>query len=156
VAAPKVVLCDLCGHALVLVVITLLSLGMQEEAAPGHRLRFGPDAYWKDAMAVMGRWDAVGLTDTLGGESDGTSQEIATIVFARDRSAIVVFKSGEQVVDAHRWFHADSRIHLDWHGRNKEHPDAAVVVMQVQDDRLYVPWPPGEDGGQYLLLKRQP
>ncbi len=141
----------------VLVTITLLSLGMQEGPAPGARLRFGPEAYWRDAMAVMGHWDVIGTTRQPGGEPDGpVPQEVVSIEFARDRSAIPTDTDGNRIMDAHRWFHADSRIHLDWYGRNQEHPDAATVVMRVEDDTLYIPWPPREDSGQYLVLERTP
>ena len=146
-----------CLAPVVLLTITLLSLGMQEGAAPGSRLRFGPEAYWRDAMAVMGEWTVTGTSNQPEGEPDDPApQELVSINFARDRSAIPTDADGNRVMDAHRWFHADSRIHLDWYGRSQEHPDAAAVVMRVADDKLYIPWPPKEGGGQFLVLERSP
>jgi len=138
----------------VLLVISLLSMAMQEGPAPGARLRFGPDAYWRDAMAVMGRWDVVGRCDKPGGDIDETHKVwMVSIEFARDRSAITTDAKGTRNMDAHRWYHADSRIHLDWQGRNPDHPDAATVVMHVENGNLYIPWPPSKNGGQYLALR---
>lgn len=142
---------------IVLVVITVLSMTMQDGAASGSRLRFGPDAYWRDAMAVMGTWNVMGTTSKIGGEVDESEPIwMVYLEFARDRSAIPTDRKGNRDMDSHRWFHADSRIHLDWQGRNKEHPDAATVVIHVEGDTLYIPWPLVDNEGQYLVLRRTP
>jgi hypothetical protein len=65
-------------------------------------------------------------------------------------------RSCNRDMDLHRWFHADSRIHLDWYGREKGHPEQATVVIGVDGGYLYIPWLPGQKDGQYLVLKRRP
>lgn len=142
---------------IILVAISLLSMAMQDGAANGARKRFGPEAYYREALAVMGRWNVVGASSRPTGVPEGpAATDVATFDFARDRSVIVTFDSGERVVDAHRWFHADSRIHLDWYGRTADHAEAATVVIAVDGGKLYIPWPPGQGGGTYLVLEREP
>jgi hypothetical protein len=146
-----------CGAVpVVLILLTGLSMGMQQGAAHGSRLRFGPNAYWRDAMAIMGHWQVTGTTETPSGNATGPAPaDIVAIDFMRDRSAIVTLASGEQIVEAHTWFHADSRIHLDWYGRLADHEAKATVVMTLDSGNLYIPWPP-DTQQNFLVLTRAP
>lgn len=145
------------GAPVMLVVISLLSIAMQEGPAAGARLRFGPEAYWREAAAVMGTWKVSGLSASPGAAPEQPAPEtIRTIEFLRDRSAVVTSAAGDRIADAHRWFHADSRIHLDWYGRLPEHEDKETLVMELSDGRLYVPWPPAGARVGYLVLERAP
>ena len=139
----------------VLVAITLGSMAMQDGAAGGARKRFGPEAYYREAMAVMGVWDVIGMSSRPEGDPEKPAEtELKTLEFLRDRSVVAVYSTGERVADAHRWFHADSRIHLDWFGRMPENPDKAVIAVSLAGGRLYIPWPPNSQDGQYIVLQR--
>jgi hypothetical protein len=142
---------------LILVAITGLSMAMQDGPVEGARLRFGEKAYWREAMAVMGHWEVAGLSSQPSGEVEKESDAgIAAIDFMRDRSVIVTQASGESIGDAHRWFHADSRVHLDWYGRVEDHAERATIVLSLAEGKVYVPWPPKGDSAGYLVLKRAP
>lgn len=139
----------------VLVIISLLSMAMQDGPVAGARLRFGPDAYWREATAVMGHWTVAGISSKPSGPPESPPDAtISAIDFMRDRSAVVILVSGEKMSDAHRWYHADSRIHLEWYGRTPDHPEHATVVLTLEDGRLYIPWPPADSTVDYLVLER--
>ncbi len=147
----------------VLVLISVLSMAMQDGPAAGARQRFGPDAYWRQAVRVMGRWEALGMVNDPGQEiatsakSDAAANLPLTMIeFKRDRSAAIALRSGDVVEDAHRWGHKDSRVWLDWFGRRADHPERTSLPMTLRGERLYVPWPPsGETEPRgYVVLGR--
>lgn len=139
----------------IIAAISGVSMAMQDGPVEGARLRFGEKAYWREAMAIMGRWDVAGISSQPSGEATGdTDGGIASIDFLRDRSVVVTMKNGERIADAHRWFHADSRVHLDWYGRVESDPERATIVLTLAEGKLYVPWPPKGDSEGYLVLKR--
>ena len=153
--APIYVACA--AAPVVLVAITLGSMAMQDGPADGARLRFGPEAFHREATAVIGRWTVEGISDAPQGEPSGPPPAgVHAIEFLRDRSAIVTTADGERIGDVHRWYHADSRIHMDWFGRLPDHPEQATVLVVLAGDRLYVPWPASGQAGQYLILSRGP
>ena len=149
-------------HALVCVLapvlllsITGLSLAMQD-GPPGARgrLRFGPNAYWRQTARLQGAWKAVHLS------SDLTSTEIRTgdlplaqLEFDAYRNVVVTLPSGERV-EAHRWFLKNQYIWLQWYGKVGEHSERAEVPLQFRDQRLYITWPPHEQNEGYLVLER--
>lgn len=139
----------------IIAAISGVSMAMQDGPVEGARLRFGEKAYWREAMAIMGSWEVTGLSKQPSGEATGESPVgIASIDFLRDRSVVVTMKNGERIADAHRWFHADSRVHLDWYGRVESNPERTTIVLTLAEGKVYVPWPPKGESDGYLVLKR--
>ena len=65
-----------------LLCITGLSLAMQDGPAAGARKRFGPDAYWREALRVVGQWEVIGIVDRPGQmPTSPSSSEYRTLEF---------------------------------------------------------------------------
>jgi hypothetical protein len=141
----------------VLLAITGLSMAMQDGPVSGARLRFGEHAYWREATRVIGIWDVVGIAPTAGAEPNPQEKGgVKSVSFNRNRAMLVALENGSVHTDEHRWHHADSRVWLNWYGREEYHPERATVPMTFHENRLYIPWPPkGEQEGM-LVLERRP
>ncbi|GMW03591.1 MAG: hypothetical protein AMXMBFR84_47250 [Candidatus Hydrogenedentota bacterium] len=137
----------------ILLGVSFASMEMQEAPVSGHRLRFGPQAYWREASMVMGKWNVDSKVDGNGNTSPDPDLPFTAIEFKKDRSVVVTLPDGQPVADAHRWRHADSRIHLDWFGRIEGHAEAKAIVMTIEGELLKIPWPPARPDG-FLLLHR--
>jgi hypothetical protein len=161
---------------LVLLCITSLSLAMQDGPADRARLRFGPNAYWREALSIIGRWEVQGFVASAGktakgsvGEGSGsgfdpglaqatlTEREIEfqTIEFKRDHRVSLSLSTGEEVSNAHGWRHSNSRLWLMWHSRDGNTDRRASIHMTLLDGRLYIPWPSDVIREGYLALERQ-
>ena len=141
----------------VLLVITNLSMAMQDGPKPGTRLRFGPEAYWREATHIVGTWEVQGFAKTLNKEPD-TKADVGfdAITFGWNRGVNVVYKDGRSGPLDHRWHHADSRVWLDWYGRVFDSTERASVAITFHEGRVYIPWPPNGEQQRFLVLdKRQ-
>jgi hypothetical protein len=145
------------GVPVMLLSITSLSMAMQDGPAAGARLRFGPDAYWKEALRVVGNWAVVGKTSEVGGAVAKTEPPgIRTIEFARDRSITLTLRNGETIVDTHTWRHKDSVVWLEWFSAAPRHPEQESIPLTFDGGAIYIPWSQGDGQDGYLLLRRSP
>jgi hypothetical protein len=139
----------------VILAITGLSMAMQSEPLPGSRKRFGPEAYWREAMRVMGEWKVLGIAPSVGGEPETAEDfDFAEVNFKRNRSVVLDAEGGPVSTEEHRWRHADSVIWFDWYGREEGRPEGKTIPMSLANERLYIPWPPGDGQRGYLVLER--
>jgi hypothetical protein len=128
---------------------------MQNGPAAGARLRFGPEAYWKEALRVVGTWDVVGKVDEVGGEVTEAEPAFQTIKFARDRSVTLALRNGKTVVDAHTWRHKDSVVWLEWFSAVPRHPEQESIALAFHNGMLYIPALPSDGNAGYLVLNLQ-
>lgn len=142
---------------IVLVAITLLSMGMQEGPAKGARTRFGPHAYWREAAAVVGTWKVIGITAAPG--SPVTPETKVPFVEAQfDANGDVKITGVDGIADtqSHGWHHQDSFLWLDWFGHERGNPEAKNIQMIFQEGKFYIPWPPRGELAHYLVMERVP
>lgn len=138
-----------------LVLISMASMAMQDGPASRARLRFGPEAYWREASRIMGTWDVLGRVD---GVEDvpvpDDSLNVAAIEFRKNQTVAVSLRTGETLAPAHRWRHTDSVVWLDWNGLDSDSPGQAALGMAFAKGMLYIPWPPEKPAG-FLVLERR-
>lgn len=140
---------------LVLLAYAAATTAMQNEnhGALG-RLRFGPDAYWRQTSRLQGTWQAIGKAERVGGnEIQKADLPLDQLQFDAYRNVTATLHSGEQV-EAHRWFLKNQYIWLQWYGKSPAHADRAEVPLQFEGNRLYIAWPPREHSEGYLVLER--
>lgn len=143
-----------CIAPLVMVLITGLSMAMQDDALGISRKRFGEDAYWRKITGIEKAWTAVGMASEVGAPGVGSSGDApALLVFNRDRSVVATFPDGSIVADRHTWQHADSVVWLEWFGRGGASANRASLPMTIKNGRLYIPWPPKSGSVGYLVLE---
>jgi hypothetical protein len=151
---PRYVL--LCALAPVfLASITGLSMAMQDGSAGARgRLRFGPNAYWRQTARLQGTWKAVHLSRDLKSTEIHTGDlPLAQLEFDAYRNVVATLPSGERV-EAHRWFLKNQYIWLQWFGKAGEHYERAEVPLQFRDQRLYIAWPPHKGNEGHLVFER--
>jgi hypothetical protein len=111
----------------ILIAISVLSMAMQDGPSPGSRLRFGPNAYWRQATAIIGKWNGTG--------------EIKSLEFKLNHSVEVTLANSEVIADMHSWHHADSVVWLEWYARDPSHPGHATIPLSMNGDTLSIQWP---------------
>lgn len=137
-----------------IVVVTVASMAMQDGTANGARLRFGPDAYWREQSAMMGTWTVIGQSAKTDPAAPLSPQsEIVSFVFTPSRRVHVVYADGTRVTDLHAWHYMNSLTHLDWNTRNTDLGDDVTVPITLRNRRMYIPWPPNAPNGTYLVLE---
>lgn len=141
---------------LVLLLITSASMAMQDGAAPGARLRFGAHAYWREAAQIRGTWEVMGRAEGVGGEPvPEPSVKARTIRFRKNREIVVTNRDGSMDSQSHIWMHADSLVWLGWYGRVEDHAQQARVPIRLENERMYIPWPPDAAADNFIVLERQ-
>ena len=140
---------------LLLLGATGLSLAMQDGPMEGRsRLRFGPDAYWRQTALLLGTWKAVYMTDEPGSDERNTVDlPVSKLEFDTYRNVAHTLPSGERV-NAHRWFLKNQYIWLQWYGKKSGHPQRAEVPLQFRESRLFIPWPPGNGKAGIVAFER--
>ncbi len=140
----------------VLVAFTGLSMMMQE-GPPGARgrLRFGPNAYWRQTVRLQGAWDVVGFADGPSGKNSRTEDlPFAQFDFDGYRNTTTTSLTGERI-EAHRWFLKNQFIWLHWFGKISGHEQQAEVPLHFHEGRLYISWPPHKKDQGNLVLERR-
>ena len=142
---------------LVLTGITVLSMAMQDGPVKGARKRFGADAYWREAAAVLGTWKVAGTTSEPGDAvAPALEAPFAQAEFRANGDVVVTGADGIVVADQHRWHHQDSYLWFDWLGQQRGNPDAKDIQMVFNDGKFYVPWPPRGERAYFIVLERIP
>ena len=140
-----------------LLTVSALSMAMQNGPADGARLRFGPRAYWREALQVVGTWEVIGTASNVAGDAfKSEPNEIHIIEFARDRSVTLTLRSGETVSEAHTWRHKDSIVWLDWYSAVPRHPEQTSIPLTFYGGNIYLTRPPGQDRPGFLVLRPLP
>jgi len=138
-----------------IVAVSGLSMAMQDGPAEGARLRFGPNAYWIAQSAMIGRWNAIGLSDAAkDGPVTTGGLDVAAIEFQKSHNVVLTMGDGRVVAGLHRWHYMNSLTHLDWNDRSADASTHAEVPITLSGRRMYVPWPPNAPTGKYLVLER--
>ncbi len=136
--------------------VTGLSMAMQDGPVEGARLRFGPNAYWIEQSAMIGRWHAVGFTNNVAsGSITPAKTDVASMEFLKSRNVVVTLRYFSDVQQPHRWHYMNSMTHLDWNDRAGDPKARAEVAIILSDRKMYIPWPPDNPGSNYLVLERQ-
>jgi hypothetical protein len=136
----------------VLFAISGLSMAMQDGPADRARLRFGPNAYWREATRVMDAWALAGHAQSVEGTvASAEGAPFQRLEFKRDRSVAVTLPDGHVEEEAHTWQHADSVIWFEWYGGEAEHPEKDRLPLTLREGRLHVPWPPKAAAGYYVF-----
>jgi len=132
-----------------------MSMAIQEGPLEGRsRLRFGPDAYWRQTALLQGTWKAVYRTPGVDSPERSTSGlPVAQIEFDAYRNVLHTLPSGE-CVEAHRWFLKNQYIWLEWYGKEPGHPERAEVPLHFRESHLFIPWPPHTGAEGYLVFER--
>lgn len=135
-------------------VVSGLSMAMQNGPVEGARLRFGPNAYWREQSAMIGTWKTIGYSnDTTTASLNTDGLDIDMIEFQPSHNVVLTMRDGSRVVHLHRWHYMNSTTHLDWNARSENPNDRLTVQITLRDRRMFIPWPPGKSGGQYLVLE---
>ena len=122
----------------------------------GSRLRFGPNAYWRQIEQVVNPWRLAGRATAIGGAiSSPTGDAPTAIEFKKDHTAIVTLANGETVADTHTWQHKDGRVRLEWFSRKPDPDKTRSLILTIQDERLYVPWPPSDSANTYGVYEKR-
>jgi hypothetical protein len=146
----------LCASVPVLVVLVSgLSMAMQNGPVEGARLRFGPNAYWREQSAMIGTWIAIGFSTDTGAASLTTDGlDVQTIEFQTSRNVVLVLRDGKEIAHLHRWHYMNSMTHLDWNDRAEDPSKCAEAQIVLRNGRMFIPWPPDQSTGLYLVLDR--
>lgn len=140
-----------------LLIVSSLSMAMQNGPAEGARLRFGPHAYWREALQVVGTWEVIGTASNVVGDSFKLEPNvIQTVEFARDRSVTLTLRSGETISDTHTWRHKDSIVWLEWYSAVPRHPEQTSIPLTFYGGNIYLTRPPGQDQSGFLVLRPLP
>ena len=153
VGLPYALACA-CVPAVVLVV-SGLSMAMQDGPHPAARKRFRPDAYWRQQAEIMGVWHPIGLARDMTGtglRSEGL--DIQRLVLKPDRSVIVTMQDGTEVADTHTLRYWNLFMHLEWYAKMPHHPERGSVPLTIREGRLYVPWPPYGVANGYCVFEK--
>lgn len=138
-----------------LAAVTALSMAMQDGPVDGARLRFGPDAYWREASSILGKWEVQGMAPAVGSaEVTPNETDFTAIDFLRTRAVVRTLTGGEQESALHRWRHADSVVWFDWLSLEEGNPEAKALPMRINDGLLYIPWPPADGAQGFVVLER--
>jgi hypothetical protein len=131
-------------------------MDMQDGPVEGARLRFGEHAYWREAARIQGVWDVAGVATSVGGEATAADVPVRTLEFKKNREVVLINRDDSMDSGSHAWMHADSLVWLEWYGRMDAHAEQARVPVRIDNERMYIPWPPTEDdAGRYLVLGRR-
>jgi hypothetical protein len=138
----------------VLLAITGLSTANQEGIFGDRgRLRFGPNAYWRQTARLIGSWNVVGRANEVGAGAQWTENlSLSQLEFDAQRNTVATLPGGERV-EAHRWFLKNQYIWLQWFSKLTGHAERAEVPLQFREQRLYIAWPPHRPR-EYLVLER--
>lgn len=138
-----------------LLCVTLLSTAMQEESLQNiGRKRFGPEAYWRQAAALLGTWEVVGKAQGLEDTVFGTNNvPVRRLVFDQNRNVTAVMADGEETA-AHQWFLKNQYTWLRWYAKEEKHPERAEVPLQFRGHRIFIAWPPKKQSDGYLILEK--
>ncbi len=134
---------------------TGLSLAIGE-GPPGTRgrLRFGPNAYWRQTARLQGTWRAVGWSNQAeDGEVRPEGLPLLQLEFDTSRNVVATLPSGERIA-AHRWFLKNQYIWLQWYGKGGKQEQRGEVPLQFHEGRLYISWPPHQPGTDELVFER--
>ncbi|MCC6795449.1 MAG: hypothetical protein IT366_10045 [Candidatus Hydrogenedentes bacterium] len=133
--------------------VTGLSMAMQDGPVEGARLRFGPNAYWIEQSAMIGRWRVMGLTSSIASNQTDTSDiDVTYIEFLKSRNVVLTLRDGTEVRQLHRWHYMNSMTHLDWNDLSKDSATHHEVAIVLREGMMFIPWPPAGPGGKYLML----
>lgn len=144
------------ASVLALFAVTGLSMAMQDGPVNGARLRFGPNAYWIEQSAMIGTWDAIGFsTDTTVEFITTDGLDVRSIEFQPSHNVVLLLRDGTRVANLHRWHYMNSLTHLKWNERSDDPSKRVEVSIMLQDRKMFIPWPPGEADGKYLVLEPQ-
>ena len=123
----------------------------------GSRLRFGPNAYWRQIEQVVNPWQLAGLATEVGGEPKSAAEGAPVALdFKKDHTVIAKLPNGETVADTHTWQHKDGRVRLEWFSRKPDPDKTRSLILTIKDDRLYIPWPPKDDSPTYGVYAKTP
>jgi hypothetical protein len=138
-----------------LILITLLTMSMQEGPFGRYRYRFGPEAYWRQVQQLQGTWRAAYRAQDL--DDTGKSEEnlpVRQLQFTSEKEVIVTLASGERISDKHTWELSNPYMRLNWYGKIPGHPERTMITLFFREQRLYVPWPPDNQNQGYLVFTR--
>jgi hypothetical protein len=154
IGKPYALLCAVVP--LLVVLVSALSMAMQNGPVDGARLRFGPNAYWREQSAMIGTWNAAGFTPDTQGDApvQKDNLDIQSIVFTPSRNVVLRMRDGSEIAQRHRWHYMNSMTHLDWNELSPDVGERASVDITLRDGRMYIPWPPNRPSGTYLMLEQ--
>jgi hypothetical protein len=138
-----------------LLCITGLSMAMQDGPLAGMgRKRFGPDAYWRQTARLMGTWRAIGKVRAME-DTDVRADGLPVLSLEFDQNRAVTVTSAEGKIDeTHQWFRKNQYTWLRWHGKIQSHPERAEIPLEFRGQRLYLAWPPKQQGDGFLVFER--
>ena len=135
--------------------IGMLNVQLQQGPAEGRsRLRFGPQAYWRQADKLQGTWNVIGLARSPDSSELSTEDlPIQSIEFDANRNATALLANGDTET-SHRWFLHNQYIWLHWFAKFSGHPNQQQVPLDFVDNRIYVALPSGSEQQGDLVLER--
>lgn len=137
-----------------ILVCTGVALYNHDGPGPIARLRFGPDAYWRRIEQLVNPWRLVGFAAKVGDEPQSSAEGAPkAIEFKRDRTVVAITPNNETIGDTHTWQHKDSKVWLEWFSRKPKEGKKASLPMTLQNNRLYIPWPPMKDSKTYAVYE---
>ena len=138
-----------------MILVSGIGMAMQNGPVEGARLRFGPNAYWREQSAMIGTWNAIGFsTDTVAASLTTDGLDVQTIEFQTSRNVVLVLRDGKAIAHLHRWHYMNSMTHLDWNDRAQGPSKRAEVQIVLRNGRMFIPWPPDQSTRLYLVLDR--
>ncbi|MBI4559428.1 MAG: hypothetical protein HY706_17715 [Candidatus Hydrogenedentes bacterium] len=138
-----------------ILIITSLSMAMQDGPHARGRKRFGPEAYHQRVTQLIGAWQSIGSVKDLSEAEPRTEDlRVRQIEFRPDHSVVMTLNTGESIAKRHRWQPSNVDIQLLWFGEVKDHPDTTLVPIILRGYRLYLPRPLPKGGNGYLVFER--
>ncbi len=135
----------------------LLALGIQGDASvPRSRLRFGPNAWWRQTARLQGVWRVIGSAEQPGastGPVDGLPFDRLEFT---SRRKVYALSGSDRTADRHTWFLKNQFIWLHVVPDEGDTRPAVDIPIQFDQGKMYLAWPLPALQGRWLVLEREP
>jgi hypothetical protein len=102
----------------------------------------------------MGTWRAIGKVRAME-DTDVRADGLPVLSLEFDQNRAVTVTSAEGKIDeTHQWFRKNQYTWLRWHGKIQSHPERAEIPLEFRGQRLYLAWPPKQQGDGFLVFER--